>query len=778
MKKFISLLLSLVITISAFTVLPFATSAEVTLDENKAYVLIDGKYFEAKKGDIFTYNYYLRVDGLKIASVDARVDFDDSGLKFLPDVDEYGDYDLITMFPITKDAVVNFDMPNQLMFNYSSTTGVRFPKDDSILFTGKFEVIADSGVFEIDSHLVTLGDSDLNKLVFKGEMLVELTETACAEGLTVVEEQTEAPTQEPTQAETEPTEVPTQELTQPETEPTEAPTQEPTQVVTEPTEAPTQEPTQIVTEPTEAPTQEPTQVVTEPTEAPTQEPTQIVTEPTEAPTQEPTQIVTEPTEAPTQEPTQLVTEPTEAPTQEPTQVETEPTEGPKPVPLEGRLYLINSANWNTVSAYAWVDAHINAQWPGVVMTKTDKLWENGAEIYVLEFVLDYDYIIFSDAGSNQTDDLVVPDEYIVEGYYYDNLEHFWCSDYIGPTQEPTNVPTETETDTDEPSDEPTGEPTEVETEQPTNATTVTPTQPQSEPTQSTIPDDTFNVYLINEAMWEDIYVFAWSETEKTPDWPGVKMELLEIDYLGYEVYKINLAEYGHFTNLIFSDAGKTYTAELKAYKEGFFNNAEDRWVYTPIIDPTEEPTDPPTEPVIPDGTFNVFLVNEAQWNKAYIYGWSDTDDSVEWPGIEMELVGITDEGHEVYWINLMPIGRFDYIIFSDNGQAHTANLEPTKNGFYNNASGNWSQDIDYGPIEDPTEPIPDPEFPLGDVDGNGKVEIIDATLLQKHIAAIITLSDESLARADVNSDTKMDVLDATLIQKLIAGIITEFKPAV
>ena len=61
---------------------------------------------------------------------------------------------------------------------------------------------------------------------------------------------------------------------------------------------------------------------------------------------------------------------------------------------------------------------------------------------------------------------------------------------------------------------------------------------------------------------------------------------------------------------------------------------------------------------------------------------------------------------------------------------------------------------------------------LGDVDGNGKVNIKDATMIQKAVAKIISLTDAEFIRADVNADAKVNIKDATAIQKYVAKIET------
>ena len=66
---------------------------------------------------------------------------------------------------------------------------------------------------------------------------------------------------------------------------------------------------------------------------------------------------------------------------------------------------------------------------------------------------------------------------------------------------------------------------------------------------------------------------------------------------------------------------------------------------------------------------------------------------------------------------------------------------------------------------------------LGDVNCDGKVNIKDATAIQKHLANISVLTDEGFALADVDGSGKVNIKDATAIQKHIAGIETGFPVA-
>ncbi len=63
------------------------------------------------------------------------------------------------------------------------------------------------------------------------------------------------------------------------------------------------------------------------------------------------------------------------------------------------------------------------------------------------------------------------------------------------------------------------------------------------------------------------------------------------------------------------------------------------------------------------------------------------------------------------------------------------------------------------------------EFALGDVNADGKLNIKDATTIQKFIAKMTELDEKALKRADYNADGKVNVKDATMIQKKIANLI-------
>ena len=64
-----------------------------------------------------------------------------------------------------------------------------------------------------------------------------------------------------------------------------------------------------------------------------------------------------------------------------------------------------------------------------------------------------------------------------------------------------------------------------------------------------------------------------------------------------------------------------------------------------------------------------------------------------------------------------------------------------------------------------------PSAKIGDVDGDGEVTVMDATLVQKYIVSLETLTDSQLNVADVNGDGEISVIDATQIQKIVVNLV-------
>lgn len=63
---------------------------------------------------------------------------------------------------------------------------------------------------------------------------------------------------------------------------------------------------------------------------------------------------------------------------------------------------------------------------------------------------------------------------------------------------------------------------------------------------------------------------------------------------------------------------------------------------------------------------------------------------------------------------------------------------------------------------------------VGDINGDGVIDVLDVTLLMQHVLEFQTLNEEQKKAADVNGDEKIDVLDVTLVLQHALGFIESF----
>ena len=59
---------------------------------------------------------------------------------------------------------------------------------------------------------------------------------------------------------------------------------------------------------------------------------------------------------------------------------------------------------------------------------------------------------------------------------------------------------------------------------------------------------------------------------------------------------------------------------------------------------------------------------------------------------------------------------------------------------------------------------------LGDVNNDGKINMLDAILVQKNGVGLLTLSDTQLEASDANKDGKLSATDALFILEAVAQI--------
>ena len=171
------------------------------------YVVVDGIVYEVEKDEIITYSYYLVADD-KIGTINGTTYYSEDGLEVIFPTDSYGDVDLDTLFPVTGSNTVFNSLPGEIIYNYSSTNGVRFVADsegnEPKLITVQFKVTADEGGYQINTIL--------SELFALGEVPAENTATQDPNGELEGKtpwgpKPTEPPTEEPEPTEPEKTEA-------------------------------------------------------------------------------------------------------------------------------------------------------------------------------------------------------------------------------------------------------------------------------------------------------------------------------------------------------------------------------------------------------------------------------------------------------------------------------------------------------------------------------------------------------------------------------------------
>ncbi|MGN0452929.1 MAG: starch-binding protein [Ruminococcus sp.] len=301
-------------------------------------------------------------------------------------------------------------------------------------------------------------------------------------------------------------------------------------------------------------------------------------------------------------------------------------------------------------------------------------------------------------------------------------------------------------------------------------------------------DGTTRVHFYNADNWSEVYAYEWStqfKGEALGAWPGTKATD-EGD--GWFYVDVPLVPEGNDAcfNVIFNnnggDSNKQYEATI-IDDVNVYMTTENNKTYSSKEAALGQPVKP-SEPA--DGSTRVYFYNAENWEKVYAYQYSQTSLATEtlgaWPGVEA-----TAEGDGWFFVDVPLIANgsdacFSIIFNSYQGVdtiQYQAPILDTVNVYMINKN-----DVTFDSKEaalrgeNPTDPKPtDPspstpvEAMVGDADGNGIVNVKDATAVQKHAANIITLVGQLFENADFNSDGAVNVKDATGIQKQVAGII-------
>ncbi len=352
---------------------------------------------------------------------------------------------------------------------------------------------------------------------------------------------------------------------------------------------------------------------------------------------------TQPTTAPeTQAPA------TQAPTTKPTTVTGE----------DVTLYFSNNKGWDSVNVYMWSDGGESTAWPGVAATYVGNN-DYGEGIYSVTLnTAQYDSVIFNGSGGQTEDVDIAAAKAQGSGLYcldeQNDLGHYKVGyyEYTG-TAQPTQA---------------------QETQAPaTQAPTTKPT---------TVTGEDVTLYFSNNKGWDSVNVYMWSENGgESTEWPGVAATYVGNNDYGEGIYSVTLNT-AQYDKVIFNGSGgQTEDVDVAAakaqgsglycldeqndlghYKVGFYE-------YTGTTQPTQaqETQAATTKPTTVTGEdVTLYFSNNKGWDGVNVYMWSDSNTTMEWPGVAATFVGNNDYGQGIYSVTVNT-GEYDKVVFNGTG---------------------------------------------------------------------------------------------------------------
>lgn len=215
------------------------------------------------------------------------------------------------------------------------------------------------------------------------------------------------------------------------------------------------------------------------------------------------------------------------------------------------VYYENTNNWSDVYAYYWSDKNEHmTTWPGTRMTNVKD------NTYSIDIPSDAEYIIFSNRGSSQTDDLTIAGENMI----YNNGS--WTEYSDGSSE-------------------------------------IIPEDPED-------PADG-SIFYKNTNNWSDVYIYYWSdENTQMTTWPGVQMT-----NTGNNVYKAEIPMDAQYA--IFSNKGNSQTSDLTL--DGY-GKIYDNGNWSSYSSEPEKPEDPADDCIYYQNTNNWNTVYAYYWSSS------------------------------------------------------------------------------------------------------------------------------------------------------------------
>ena len=504
-----------------------------------------------------------------------------------------------------------------------------------------------------------------------------------------------------------------------------------------------------------------------------------------------------------------------------------PTTPSTPSPSTGYIYCKNDAGWGAVYAYMWnSDSDKNATWPGVKMESI------GNNIWRYAYTKSYANVIFNiGSEQTQTQDMVNPGA----GKMYNNATDQW-TDYSGSSQNPTTpttptIPSIVPTSATSPSTPSTPANSKViycedaagwgsvyaylwNSDSDKNASWpgVLMTKMGNNIWRYTVPKDFSKIIFNiggsqNQTSDMDFPGYGYIYNNKTGEWSIYDTSPLQVQsfttdltapqYAGVGItlaasaagegtvrYKFSvtnssgsttvLADYSTKTSALWTPtAAGTYTLVYE-FKDTKGNTNKRTLTYK--IEDGSASTEPFIKLVTPSSGDQI--KKSSACNVTVTAGGGNT-------GTKLLFYKFTVKDSAGKIVNVPYYSRTANCSFTPIALGKytvTVSVQGSDNATVEREYVYDSVNTIVTPTEptEPSEPAVTPTNPqgsatlIGDADSDGKVTILDATRIQRYLAALCSEDDVNKANADTDHDTKITILDATRIQRLLAGLISQF----
>ncbi len=288
------------------------------------------------------------------------------------------------------------------------------------------------------------------------------------------------------------------------------------------------------------------------------------------------------------------------------------------------------------------------------------------------------------------------------------------------------------------------------------------------------------VYFTNNKNWSTVNIFFWGGSQSV-GWPGEAMNFVGKNSNGEDVYCYSISE--DTPNIIFNN-GSEQTVDITEGVEdnaGFYLESNTgKWT---VGTWTNTEFDPTVSAGASGFTAKVNIPADGVYQLSVIH--SNQGDPTA--GITAAIRSVYIDGEDVGSL-VFPAMSFKNQVSSHlrleltKGEHEITIKYDTENWYDRNMSqahGYGDNNVTYHTVQfvrtgDIVE-APIKTILLGDADMDDKVNVKDATAIQKHAAGLLTLKGDALTAADADGDTKVNVKDATAIQKHVAGMTTGFE---